>query len=117
MRVAAAHGEAWVTVGDPARTDGAGAPLAGTEGASVVAEQMRRVDEACVELGRDPMTLDRIVLTGLLLDGGLSSPAVFDETCAAYAAVGVTDLVVHWPRADGVYAGDESAFEELFSAR
>lgn len=115
MRVAVAHGDAWVTVGDPTRSDAG--PLPGPEGAALVAEQMRRLDDACAEVGRDPATLDRIVLTGALLDGGLASVAAFEDTVSAYEAVGVTDLVVHWPRADGVYAGSDAAFEALFSAR
>jgi len=117
MRVAAQHGDAWVTVGDPTRSDAASGPLPGPEGAAVVAAQVQRLEVACADVGRDPATLDRIVLTGVLLDGGLASPATFADTCAAYEAVGVTDLVVHWPRADGIYAGDEAAFESLFSAR
>ena len=88
--------------------------LPGPEGAAVVAAEMVRLDEACAAVDRDPTTLDRIVLTGMLLDGGLASSAAFEDTCAAYEEVGVTDLVVHWPRADGVYAGDEEAFEALF---
>lgn len=117
MRVAAQYGDAWVTVGDPTRADAASAPLPGPEGAAVVASQVRRLEVACADVGRDPATLDRIVLTGVLLDGGLASRATFEDTCAAYEAVGVTDLVVHWPRADGIYAGDDTAFEALFSAR
>ena len=31
------------------------------------------------------------------------------------AALGFTDVVVHWPRAEGVYAGSESVLEGLAS--
>ncbi len=117
MRVAAKYGEAWVTVGDPTRVDDASGPLPGPEGAALVAEQMRRLEAACADVGRDPGSLDRIVLTGALLDGGLASADAFRDTCGAYEAVGVTDVVVHWPRSEGIYAGDEAAFEALFSAR
>ncbi len=116
MAVAAQHGDAWVTVGDPTRADAASGPLPGWQGASVVAEQVAHLDAACAAIGRDPATLDRIVLAGVLLDSGSASPGEFTETCAAYEAVGVTDLVVHWPRAEGVYAGDEAAFETLMQA-
>lgn len=113
MRVAAKYGDAWVTVGDPTRADAASGPLPGPEGAAVVAAQMQRLEAACADAGRDPVTLDRIVLTGTLLDGGLASAAAFEDTVSAYEAVGVTDLVVHWPRADGIYAGDEARFETV----
>ena len=33
-----------------------------------------------------------------------------------YAEAGVTDFVVHWPRADAPYAGDLEAFERIISA-
>ena len=76
---------------------------------------MRRIDDACSEVGHDPATLRRLVLTGVLLDAGVSSVESFTATRDAYEAVGVTDLVVHWPRRDGVYAGDEAAFETMCS--
>jgi hypothetical protein len=53
------------------------------------------------------------VVTGPVLDGGLRSPEAFAEVREAYAAVGVTDLVVHWPRRSEPYAGDESALEAI----
>ena len=116
MRVAAEYGEYWVTVGDPTRPDPTSGPLPGPEGAAVVAEQIARLDDACIACGRDPVTLHRIVLTGVLLDPGMSSVEGFRATLDAYDSVGVTDLVVHWPRADGVYEGDEAAFEAVCSA-
>ena len=111
MRVAAMHGEYWVTVGDPSIAG----PLPGPEGAAVVAERMRRLDDVCSEVGRDPATLRRLVLTGVLLAAGVSSVESFTATRDAYESVGVTDLVVHWPRRDGVYAGDEATFETICS--
>jgi hypothetical protein len=53
------------------------------------------------------------VLTGPSLDAGLASPATFDEVRGRYGEVGVTDLVVHWPRASEPYAGDEREFERI----
>jgi alkanesulfonate monooxygenase SsuD/methylene tetrahydromethanopterin reductase-like flavin-dependent oxidoreductase (luciferase family) len=110
MRVAAIHGSTWVTNGDRAHE---GAPLPPSEGAQVVAQQMARFEEVCAAAGRDAATIDRLVLTGARLDSGLQSRAAFDEVRSAYAEVGVTDLVVHWPRASEPYAGDESILEEI----
>jgi hypothetical protein len=39
----------------------------------------------------------------------------FDDTVGRYAAIGVTDLVVHWPRADDPYAADLLTFERIFA--
>ena len=37
----------------------------------------------------------------------------FEEVRGRYAEVGVTDLVVHWPREDEPYAGDPEMFERI----
>ena len=109
MRLAARYGESWVTTGD--RTTER--PLRAREGAKVVREQMAQLDEICAKLGRDPASLRRLVVTGPNLDGGLGSVEAFRDTTGRYADVGVTDLVVHWPRRDGPYAGDLSTFEQI----
>jgi alkanesulfonate monooxygenase SsuD/methylene tetrahydromethanopterin reductase-like flavin-dependent oxidoreductase (luciferase family) len=113
MSVAATHGQTWVTTGERGRGEG----LDARAGARVVAEQIERLEAACAAVGRDPATLARLVLTGAELDAGLGSPDAFDETVGSYAEVGVTDLVVHWPRATEPYAGDEATFERIFSNR
>jgi alkanesulfonate monooxygenase SsuD/methylene tetrahydromethanopterin reductase-like flavin-dependent oxidoreductase (luciferase family) len=109
MRLAANYGESWVTTGD--RTTER--PLGAREGAMVVREQITQLDEVCAKLGRDPALLRRLVVTGPNLDGGLGSVEAFRDTIGRYADVGVTDLVVHWPRRDGPYAGDLSTFEQI----
>jgi alkanesulfonate monooxygenase SsuD/methylene tetrahydromethanopterin reductase-like flavin-dependent oxidoreductase (luciferase family) len=105
MRVAARHGSLWVSSG-PRTHDGP--PLPAAEGAAAIARQLARLDAACEAEGRDPATLDRLVLTGPVLDGGLRSLEAFREVRDAYAALGVTDLVVHWPRPGPPYEGDEA---------
>ena len=39
----------------------------------------------------------------------------FRDTAGRYAEAGVTDLVVHWPRAEEPYAADLATFERIFS--
>jgi alkanesulfonate monooxygenase SsuD/methylene tetrahydromethanopterin reductase-like flavin-dependent oxidoreductase (luciferase family) len=108
MRVAATHASVWVTNGDRSHR---GTPLGPEEGAAVVARQLALFEEICQAEGRDPASIGRLVLTGPRLDAGLQSPNAFFEVKEAYAAVGVTDLVVHWPRPTEPYAGDESILE------
>jgi hypothetical protein len=79
----------------------------------MIGRQILRLDEACEATGRDPASLARLVLTGPQLDPGLASRAAFEEAKLAYAAVGVTDLVVHWPRPSEPYAGDPSILEGI----
>jgi alkanesulfonate monooxygenase SsuD/methylene tetrahydromethanopterin reductase-like flavin-dependent oxidoreductase (luciferase family) len=111
VQLAATYGQAWVTNGDRS----AEVILGAEQGARVVREQMARVDDACMAVGRDPVSLRRLVLTGPRLDPGLSSSAAFDDTVGRYAEAGVTDLVVPWPRADPPYAADPVTFERIFS--
>jgi alkanesulfonate monooxygenase SsuD/methylene tetrahydromethanopterin reductase-like flavin-dependent oxidoreductase (luciferase family) len=113
MAVAARHGQTWVTNGDRSHD---GPLLSAVEGAAVVAEQMGRLEEVCAGAGRDPASLDRLVLTDLHLAPGLESVEQFRDTIGRYGEVGVTDLVVHWPRADGPFAGDVDAFEAVVSS-
>jgi alkanesulfonate monooxygenase SsuD/methylene tetrahydromethanopterin reductase-like flavin-dependent oxidoreductase (luciferase family) len=111
MRVAATHGDTWVTTGD--RT-GEG-PVGAVEGARMVREQMGRLDDVCVAVGRDPATLARMINTGPQLDSGLASVEAFRDATGRYAEVGVTDYVVHWPRPTAPFAAGEHVFEQIFS--
>jgi alkanesulfonate monooxygenase SsuD/methylene tetrahydromethanopterin reductase-like flavin-dependent oxidoreductase (luciferase family) len=110
MRLAAQLGETWVTTGDRKREG-----LAAAEGARVIAAQIARLEEACAAAGRDPRTLARMVLSGVALAGGLDSAESFRETLGRYAEVGVSDFVVHWPRASAPYAGDPAQFERIIA--
>ncbi len=112
MRVAATYGETWVTTGD--RTSEG--PVGALEGARMVREQMARLDDACAAVGRDPTTLARMINTGPQLDSGLASVEAFRDAVGRYAEVGVTDYVVHWPRATPPFAASERVFEQIFSA-
>jgi alkanesulfonate monooxygenase SsuD/methylene tetrahydromethanopterin reductase-like flavin-dependent oxidoreductase (luciferase family) len=108
------HGQGWVTVGERDRAGGAAAL---DESVATVAAQLAKVDEACAAGGRDPATLDRYVLTGLNLDSGLRSVREFDELVDRYEAIGITDLVVHWPRPAPPYEGDEATFLRILEGR
>ena len=110
MRITVEHGQAWVTVGTRDREGGA-APV--EEGLATVAAQLRALDEACTAGGRDPATLDRIVLTGLNLESGTAGVDQFEDALGRWAELGVTDYVVHWPRPDPPYQGDEAVFEAV----
>lgn len=111
IRLAARFAEAWVTNGDRTRPG----PVDAAQGASDVRDQINLLEDACIEEGRDPVELARLVLTGPILTSGLGSVDEFDDTVGRYAAIGVTDLVVHWPRAEEPYAADYSTFERIFT--
>lgn len=98
MRLAAAFGSAWVTV------DGRGA------GADPVA----RLDEICEAGGRDPATLDRLVLLGFH-ERPLASIEAFRDVAGRYEEMGFTDLVLQWP--DEEFGGDEAVLEAIAADR
>lgn len=105
MRIAARFGQGWVTAGKGGET--LDAWWAG------VAELARTFDDVLAAKDRDPATVDRY----LLVDGGpeysLSSVGYFREVAGRARELGFTDLITHWPRPDGVYAGQESTLERV----
>jgi alkanesulfonate monooxygenase SsuD/methylene tetrahydromethanopterin reductase-like flavin-dependent oxidoreductase (luciferase family) len=112
IRLAAGYGDFWVTTGPTAA--GSVGPA---EGAGIVGAQIRQVDDACHQTGRDTSSLRKLVLTGFALSPGLSSLQAFQDTVGRYEEAGVTDFVVHWPRGSEPFAGDMELFERIFSAR
>src|SRR5262249_17782305 len=111
MRVAARHGETWVTAGDITRDN-----TELSRGVEGVRQQIVVLEEVCDEPDREPAPLRRLVLTGPNLDPGLGSLEQFRDTIGAYEAVGITDFVVHWPRESEPYEADLAVFEKIAAA-
>jgi alkanesulfonate monooxygenase SsuD/methylene tetrahydromethanopterin reductase-like flavin-dependent oxidoreductase (luciferase family) len=106
LRLAATHGQGWTTFG-----------LGGDtleqwwEG---IATLSRRLDEAEAAAGRE-QPLDRY----LSLDGSprfsLESVDLFEDMVGRAHDLRFTDVITHWPRAEGVYAGSERTLDEAAS--
>ncbi|MEA2124416.1 MAG: hypothetical protein QOI80_1198 [Solirubrobacteraceae bacterium] len=98
--LAARLGDGWITTGE--RTDD-------------VDTWWRSIADRCVRLEEalDGRVIDRY----LLLDSGpgepLASHDAYAEFCGRAAALGFTDVISHWPRRDGWFAGDESVLDGL----
>lgn len=112
MALAARHGQYWVTSGPP--NDFHARPL--REVMPELREQQARVDAACERAGRDPSTLRRLLLTDGSVGGVTASLAAYEDAASEAEAAGFTDLVVHWPRSDHPFQGDERVVLE-FAAR
>jgi len=97
--------DGWVTTGPEGVT--------GAEWWEAVAALVRRLDDTALAAGRDPATIRRY----LSLDSGgvysLQSVASFEEAVGRAGELGFTDVISHWPRRQGVYAGSESVLEEV----
>lgn len=105
LDLVAEHGQSWVTTGP----DGA----EGDEWWTGVEKLRDRLDAAAERAGRDPRSIDR----ALSLDSGgrfaLESTATFERLVERARALGFTDVIVHWPRADGIYAGSVAVLEQV----
>ena len=112
MRTVARSGQAWVTTGPR----GPERPCDPVSGARVVARQSAVLDSACAAVDRPEGVTDRMVLAGPGLEQGLDSPQQFHDTLGAYAEVGVTDFIVHWPRPSDPYRGDRRHFEQVINS-
>lgn len=113
MNLAAQHAASWVTFGDLSGAERVD-PVAGER---IVAQQVRALESACETAGRDPGSIDRIVLTGPQLDPCLDSVEAFRDMLGRYEAVGATDVVVHWPRATEPYRADLDTFLTVVTER
>ncbi|AMB58982.1 LLM class flavin-dependent oxidoreductase [Microterricola viridarii] len=107
LRLATRLGQGWVTTGP----DG----VVGEDWWRGVAELSARLDEQLAVDGIDPAGYGR----SLSLDSGgqfaLESVGSFEERVGRAAELGFSDVMVHWPRPDGIYAGSEAVLEEAAS--
>ncbi len=107
LGLVARQADGWVTTGPEGIT--------GDEWWSAVASLSGRLDDAARSAGRDPRSIGRY----LSIDSGgtysLSSVTAFEELVGRAADLGFTDVIAHWPRATGIYAGDESVLHEVAS--
>ena len=107
LRLAAQYGAGWVTTGPNVEfLDQWWAGLA---------ERGTRLDEALATAGRDSSTLERHLNLDSSPQFALSSVGAFEEMAGRARELGFTDVVTHWPRPDGPYAGDVSVLETVAS--
>jgi alkanesulfonate monooxygenase SsuD/methylene tetrahydromethanopterin reductase-like flavin-dependent oxidoreductase (luciferase family) len=107
LRLAAAHGRQWVTIGPTGPGERTPDALL-----AAVRRQLPLLREACRAAGREPESIGRVLLwtpTEPVLD----SPAQFDELVAPYIELGFDQFVVHHPAQTGPYGGTLGAFEQI----
>jgi len=112
LRLAAAHAETWVTIGNPH------APGAESEAAAfgTLRTQLERLAQACAEVGRDPDDLRKLVHLGRIAAEPCASPDRFADLVGACGELGFTDVVVDHPRPAGVRADEFDRFERAVGA-
>ncbi|MCQ4199379.1 LLM class flavin-dependent oxidoreductase [Streptomyces sp. NPDC058783] len=109
LALAARHGQAWVTTGDPKLFE-SGTP---EQSDRALRQQADRLADACAAIGREVGELDRVLLTGFTPERNrpLQSVDAFVDFAGRHQDLGFTELVVHWPIADSDFAADEKVFE------
>ncbi|HEY8654835.1 MAG TPA: LLM class flavin-dependent oxidoreductase [Dermatophilaceae bacterium] len=107
LRLAVELGSGWLTTGPTVETmDEWWAALNGLCG---------RLDEGLAKAGRDSATFERHLNFDSSPQFALSSVGTFEEMTGRARELGFTDVITHWPRPDGPYAGDVSVLESVAS--
>jgi alkanesulfonate monooxygenase SsuD/methylene tetrahydromethanopterin reductase-like flavin-dependent oxidoreductase (luciferase family) len=107
IALAARLGQGWVTTGT--RSDGLPAWW------QSVGEAAEAFDEALVAAGRNGEEVHRYLSLDASGTFALTSQDYFDEAVGKATELGFTDVITHWPRPEGPYAGDESVLEAVAS--
>ncbi|MFG2819488.1 LLM class flavin-dependent oxidoreductase [Kitasatospora sp. NPDC048365] len=109
LRLAAEHGQGWVTYGDP-RGPG-DVPV--EQAPAVIAKQLAKLTEACEARGRDVGELAKVLLQGSTAERPLQSLDAFVDWAGQYREIGITELVIHWPVPDSIFENDLAVFERI----
>ncbi|GAB2980650.1 LLM class flavin-dependent oxidoreductase [Amycolatopsis acidiphila] len=111
MGVAAKFGGGWATTGvppdDPERAGAADRWWA------KIGELAGRFDEILDKEGRQRADVHRYLSLDAAPVFSLSSVEAFTDAAGRAAELGFTDIVTHWPRSSGPYAGRETVLEQV----
>jgi len=107
MSLAVRFGAGWVTTGSQSDN-----PEDWWRG---VARECERFDEALAAAGRPAEQVRRYLSLDASGVYSLTSAQTFADAAGQAAELGFTDVVVHWPRESGWYAGQESVLEAVAS--
>ena len=98
LRLAARFGQGWATTGATAKGAGEEAWWAGVAGLA------ERFGAAVADAGRDGAQVRRMLSLDAAGPFSLASPGYFEEATGRAGDLGFTDVVVHWPGANRIYA-------------
>ena len=109
VRLAARRGDGWITNGGGFDPD-SGAPLEAWW--TRVAELLEISREAEHSAGT---RIERFLSLDSAPVFSLSSVGAFEDAAGRAAELGFDEIVTHWPRAEGIYSGDEDVLIEVES--
>lgn len=105
IQLAARRGDAWMTTGQPA--DDLGVWW------TAVSENVKRYEQALDDQHRDAAGTRRYLSLDAAPTYSLESLEAFSDFVGRADELGFTDVVAHWPRRAGWYAGDEGVLEAV----
>ena len=108
LAAVAAHAQTWIAQDKPG--------IHG-DGHDMICRQLEQLEGACADAERDPRSLGRLLLTGNGDTQPLASIDAFERCAERYAALGFTDLVLHWPGRDGSDQGALRVLEQIARRR
>ncbi|WP_434592275.1 LLM class flavin-dependent oxidoreductase [Streptomyces sp. A5-4] len=111
LKLAARHGQAWVTTGDPKLFE-SGTPAQSQE---ALRGQIGKLGAACAEIDREVNEIDKVLLTGFTPErsGPLESLDAFVDFAGKHFALGFDEIVLHAPIPDSDFAADVKVFERV----
>ena len=105
IAMAARLGDGWVTTGTPSQD----VPAWWRS----VADGAARFTAALLAAGREPGAVPAYLSLDAAGPYALASMDYLSDAVGRAAELGFTDVIVHWPRPEGPYAGDESVLDTL----
>jgi alkanesulfonate monooxygenase SsuD/methylene tetrahydromethanopterin reductase-like flavin-dependent oxidoreductase (luciferase family) len=105
LSLAVEYGSGWVTTGPRVDTT--------DQWWAALAELGGQLDEALAKAGREAATFDRHLNLDSSPQYALSSVGAFEDMAGRAGELGFTDVITHWPRPDGPYAGHVSVLEQV----
>jgi len=109
LRLATQYGQGWVTDLDATSIG----KLSVDDGLRIVKVRLQKLTAACDAAGRDVTELDKVLVHGSSPEYPLTSVDAFVDWAGRHAELGLTELVLHWPVPDSVYASDATVFENI----
>lgn len=111
IRTAARHAQIWVTNGDPKRFG----ELSEGEALALAAAQRATLEGECQEIGRNFSEIATMVNGSVVGENPTDSLPAFLSFARRCADLGFSDLTVHFPRVDGIFAGNREKFKHIMT--
>lgn len=105
MRLAARYGEGWITLGRGENER--------ESCIDVVSRQIAMLDDLITEVRRSLERFEKVLLDGFTDEHPLVSVDAFVDWAGRCGDVGITELVIHWPEPDSLFAADMNVFERI----